>query len=287
MIDAVTSPARLWKRFKFRSYDVLLLDMNYARDTTSGGEGLELLSRILQIDACAACGADDRMGSVGLAVEAMRTGGTLCGKAWDNGKLIGTLRRNIEGWAIKTTEEAKAGESLGGGRSRLKESRTDSTASAPRRNAAQFRESKIHATWRPARGRWRDYFDAIRLNESTLAFCIAMYQAKVLPAALTMSNLQGAVRANASADRSPSEMCRHLNRLVFENTQAHRFITLFYGVLDTANRSLTYTNAGHIPPILVRSDGFQTLCRTVAQSSARFRIPTTSSARSRFNPEIT
>jgi phosphoserine phosphatase RsbU/P len=50
-------------------------------------------------------------------------------------------------------------------------------------------------------------------------------------------------------------MCRQLNQAVIENTQSERFITFFYGVLDSAWRMLSYTNAGHLPPILIRADG--------------------------------
>src|SRR5678815_1541186 len=97
MIDAVTSPAAAVEAVKFGCYDVLLLDMNYARDTTSGGEGLELLSHILQIDDALPVVLMTAWGSVGLAVETMRNGGyDFVEKPWDNGKLIRTLRRNIE-----------------------------------------------------------------------------------------------------------------------------------------------------------------------------------------------
>jgi sigma-B regulation protein RsbU (phosphoserine phosphatase) len=50
-------------------------------------------------------------------------------------------------------------------------------------------------------------------------------------------------------------MCRQLNRVALENTKSDRFTTLFYGTLDSMRGSLRYTNAGHIPPILVRQDG--------------------------------
>ncbi len=54
-------------------------------------------------------------------------------------------------------------------------------------------------------------------------------------------------------------MCSELNRIACENTDAGRFITLFYGLLDTARHSLTYANAGHVPPILLRNSLQETL----------------------------
>ena len=50
-------------------------------------------------------------------------------------------------------------------------------------------------------------------------------------------------------------MCGRLNRVVSENMSAGKFITIFYAVLDTDGQKLRYTNAGHIPPILIARDG--------------------------------
>jgi sigma-B regulation protein RsbU (phosphoserine phosphatase) len=70
-----------------------------------------------------------------------------------------------------------------------------------------------------------------------------------------MSNIQGTVRAFARDTQSPAEMCKRVNRSLCDNIGSHKFATFFYGVLDTAQNRLTYANAGHIPPIVMRSDG--------------------------------
>ena len=69
-----------------------------------------------------------------------------------------------------------------------------------------------------------------------------------------MSNMQASVRALAQNATSPAEMCRQLNRVVLENTRSGRFTTFFYGIFDTPG-TLRYTNAGHVPPLLVGHDG--------------------------------
>ena len=115
----------------------------------------------------------------------------------------------------------------------------------------------IRAAWCPAQDFGCDYFDVIRLGETLLAICIADVSGKGLPAALVMSNLQASVRAYARADRSPAEMCAQLNRVACANTDNGRFITLFYGLFDTVRHSLTYASAGHVPPIVLRSNGLQ------------------------------
>jgi sigma-B regulation protein RsbU (phosphoserine phosphatase) len=114
---------------------------------------------------------------------------------------------------------------------------------------------EIQASWLPAKNIGGDYYDAIKLDDETLAFCIADVAGKGLPAAIVMSNIQAAVRAYANTMRSPADLCKQLNKLIFGNTQTMRFVTFFYGVLDIRTRELRYTNAGHVPPILIRKDG--------------------------------
>ena len=102
-----------------------------------------------------------------------------------------------------------------------------------------------------------DYLDLIRLGERRLGIAVGDVVGKGLPAALLMSNLQAAVRALAPDVPSPERLATRVNRLVSANTAAQKFITLFYGVLDEYR--LTYTNAGHNAPMLVRANGVE--CR--------------------------
>jgi sigma-B regulation protein RsbU (phosphoserine phosphatase) len=113
----------------------------------------------------------------------------------------------------------------------------------------------LHAFWRPAKEVGGDYFDAILLSDSSAALCIADVEGKGLPAALLMSNMQASVRGLAHGVSSPAEMCRRLNRVALENTRSDRFTTLFYATLDSTRHLLRYSNAGHLPPILLRRDG--------------------------------
>ena len=76
-----------------------------------------------------------------------------------------------------------------------------------------------------------------------------------MPAALLMSNLQATVKAYATVEPSPKDLCGKVNRAVCKSITADKFITFFYAVLDSAGRRLTYTNAGHNAPLLVRQDG--------------------------------
>src|ERR1035441_7558159 len=87
-IDAVTSPAAVIAALEARDFDVVIMDLNYTRDTTSGQEGLDLLSRIQAIDSVLPVIVMTAWGTVGLAVEAMRRGARdFIQKPWENERL--------------------------------------------------------------------------------------------------------------------------------------------------------------------------------------------------------
>src|SRR5688572_28277955 len=72
VIELVSSPRAVCEAIEVRNFDILLMDLNYARDTTSGGEGLELLSRVQELDSALPVVLMTAWGSVELAVEAMQ-----------------------------------------------------------------------------------------------------------------------------------------------------------------------------------------------------------------------
>jgi len=100
-----TSPAGVLAALEAEDFDAALIDLNYARDTTSGAEGLDLLSRIRALDSNMPIVVMTAWGSVEGAVEAMRRGARdYVQKPWDNARLVATLRTQIElGRALKRT----------------------------------------------------------------------------------------------------------------------------------------------------------------------------------------
>ena len=113
----------------------------------------------------------------------------------------------------------------------------------------------IDGAWEPARVVGGDYFDVIRLSETRLAICIADVVGKSISAALLMANVQASVRAFAAESISPAQLCRRVNSVLCSSIGTGKFVTFFYGVLDAAQKTLQYTNAGHLPPILIRARG--------------------------------
>src|SRR5258705_3038063 len=100
--EAVTSPAAVIDAIKRNKFDLVLMDLNYARDTTSGKEGLDLISRIHALDSKLPIVVMTAWGSVDLAVETMRRGvRDFVQKPWDNSRLLHTLRTQIEQGRLK------------------------------------------------------------------------------------------------------------------------------------------------------------------------------------------
>lgn len=96
-IEAVTSPAGILAALESRDFDVVIMDLNYTRDTTSGEEGLDLLTRIQAIDSLLPVVVMTAWGSVGLAVEAMRRGARdFIQKPWENERLVSIVKTQIE-----------------------------------------------------------------------------------------------------------------------------------------------------------------------------------------------
>src|SRR5881409_255252 len=95
-IEAVTSPAAVFTAVEGGDFDCLLMDLNYARDTTSGEEGLNLLARLQSLDSTLPVVVMTAWGSVELAVEAMRRGARdFIQKPWENTRLLTILRTQI------------------------------------------------------------------------------------------------------------------------------------------------------------------------------------------------
>jgi len=96
-ISSASSPEGVLRSIDTHEFDVVLIDLNYARDTTSGSEGLDLLSRIRAADATLPVVVMTAWGSVDLAVEAMRRGARdFIQKPWDNARLLAVLRTQVE-----------------------------------------------------------------------------------------------------------------------------------------------------------------------------------------------
>ncbi len=109
-ITPASSPAAALKVIERQDLDLVLIDLNYTRDTTSGSEGMELLSRIRTIDPTLPVVVMTAWGSVDIAVEAMRRGARdFIQKPWENARLLAVLQTQIElAQALRRTQKLEA-----------------------------------------------------------------------------------------------------------------------------------------------------------------------------------
>src|SRR5437899_3874399 len=264
-IETVNSPADLLAAVARQEFDILLIDLNYARDTTSGREGLDVLNRLKAIEDAPPVVAMTGWATVGLAVEAMQFGvSDFVEKPWTNIRLLEILRKQTELGRERRESRRRAAEEARAREEALihqqEQEREIAEAKAIQekllpREIPQMPGYEIASAWQSARLVGGDYFDILPLDEKTLGICIADVAGKGIPAALLMSNLQAAVRGLSSPSLTPEVLCARLNSLVWKNTHTDRFVTLFYAQLDGPARLLRYANAGHNAPFVVHPDG--------------------------------
>jgi sigma-B regulation protein RsbU (phosphoserine phosphatase) len=99
-----------------------------------------------------------------------------------------------------------------------------------------------------------DFYDFIRLGNDNVGLSVCDVSGKGVRASLLTASIRASLRAHASNIYDMSTVMERVNRDLCADTLSSDFATLFYGVLDTTRRRLTYTNAGHVPPILVRGE---------------------------------
>lgn len=238
------SPAAVLKALGSGRFDLLLMDLNYARDTTSGREGLDLLPRVHAADPALPIVAMTAWSTVPLAVATLRLGvGDFVEKPWDNDRLLTVVADQV-----------------GAGRSRRRTLRMEEDARAVQTrllgNAVLRADGyDIGVAWRFAEGLGGDAYEVQLLPGGRLAIAIADVCGKGLPAALLMASLTATLRDASDADLRPRDACRKIGMHMAPRLGPERFVSLVYAVLDPRRGSLTYVNAGHPPPVLLRADG--------------------------------
>jgi sigma-B regulation protein RsbU (phosphoserine phosphatase) len=257
-LETVSSPAAVLEAVRKSQFDVVLMDLNYTRDTTSGREGLDLVSRVHALDPTLPIVVMTGWGTVDLAVEAMRLG--VCDfvqKPWDNSRLLKTLHKQVKhARARRNVQNRLAGErkleaQLKRELSEARELQENLLAS----DQVTIEGLQVAIKWQPATTVGGDYIAAFMIDDKHAALCVADVVGKGLPAALLMANFQAALKSLVAQHLSPAEVSTRLNEVLYANIPLHKFVTAFYAVVNIPERTLTFTNAGHNPSLLVRSNG--------------------------------
>ena len=245
--DAASTPDAILTKLDAGKYDLLLMDLNYRRDTTSGSEGLEILGMLRNLPTPPPVIVMTAWGSIELAVQAMHMGARdFIQKPWDNNHLLHLAEKHIGAHRAEQLRKFKQDYEL------------EEAVAVQRRlmptGLPKLPGIDLAGHCQPAGAIAGDYFDVLQLGDK-LGLCIADVIGKGLPAALMMSNLQAAVKVTAADWVQPSELCLRVNKLACRNGAVDKFISFFYALYDPETRKLTYANAGHNPPIVVRKNG--------------------------------
>jgi phosphoserine phosphatase RsbU/P len=135
------------------------------------------------------------------------------------------------------------------------------------KNAPDLRTLQMTGVCHPARMVSGDYYDFMRLQDSTLAFAIGDVAGKGISAALLMAAIHSTMRTQLTAGmpvaaaagnggvharHSTAHLVAQLNTQLYNTTSPEKYATFYFGIYDDETNTLTYTNAGHLPPILVR-----------------------------------
>jgi sigma-B regulation protein RsbU (phosphoserine phosphatase) len=110
----------------------------------------------------------------------------------------------------------------------------------------------IYAINIPAQEVGGDYYDFIKISESKTAIALGYVSGKGLPAAMLMANLQATLRGQLLFCDCAKECLKRANNLLYKSTDITKFVTLFFGILDSEKHTLTYCNAGHNNPIFLQ-----------------------------------
>jgi sigma-B regulation protein RsbU (phosphoserine phosphatase) len=218
------------------------MDLNYARDTTSGREGLDLLAGLRSAGVDTPVVVMTAWGTVDIAVEAMRRGACdFIQKPWDNARLLETIHKQVE--------RARAS------RSDLDIARNVQAKLLPHSGPA-ITGLDYAARCVPARGIGGDYYDWFPLGSGHTGFVLADVSGKGMGAALLMAHLHAALHTRLSMGfADTASLLTGLNRQFWESSPPEQYATLFFARYDSTRCRMNYVNAGHQAGIVVRSTG--------------------------------
>ena len=241
------SPAGVLAAVEGGGFDLLLMDLNYARDTTSGAEGLDLLPRVRALDPALRVVVMTAWGTIELAVEAMRRGAhDFVLKPWDNRALVQTLR---------SQQAARAADGATFERHDLSVAQRVQSRMLPEA-PPRLLTLELAGQCLQAGMVGGDGYDYLDLGTGRLGLMLGDASGRGVSAALLMAHVQASLRSQAASGwQDPVGLLRSVNAQFFSSTAPEHFATLFLGCYDDDSRRLRYVNCGQLPPLLLRADG--------------------------------
>ncbi len=244
-----SSPEAVIEEARQTPFDLILIDLNFSRDTTSGREGLDLISRLRTMPHAPPVIVMTAWSTVPLAVEAMRLGAVdFIEKPWDNARLLDLLRQHIQA----PRSEAPGGISAAAD---LEIARAVQHRLLPQQ-LPEIDTLDYAVKYQPAGQVGGDYYDFLPALDGSTVFVVADVSGKGISAAILMATIQSFFRS-----RRPEEfsdllgLLKSLNRLFLESSPAEQYATLFLMRYSDRTRKAEWINCGHTSPLLVKDDG--------------------------------
>jgi phosphoserine phosphatase RsbU/P len=242
-VRTAASPAEVLgeiRRAAAGGFDLLLMDLNYARDTTSGHEGLELVARVRELDPDLPIVVMTGWSTVPLAVATMREGACdFVEKPWDNRRLLAAVQAQVAAGRLRRRSQ------------RLQDDARNVQRRLLDHSVPQVEGFDVGIAWSVAEHLGGDGYAVSALPDGRLSLAIADGCGKGTPAALLMANAQATLEDLMVAAVPPAEVCTRLGRALGRRLGADRFVSLVHAVLDRAAGTLAYSNAGHPAPVLL------------------------------------
>jgi phosphoserine phosphatase RsbU/P len=259
--ETVASPEDALAASAYGGFDLIIVDMNFTWDTTSGEEGLRLVDQLRaqrrEVPVIAMTG----WSTIELAVEAMQRGACdFIPKPWDNRRFLSVVEKHLNAGIDPSS----------GMDAELAVARRVQRKLLPRPHFRAYGLDCECASL-PAGEIGGDLYDFFEIDAGTMAFVLGDVSGKGIGAALLMANLQATIRGQQELAKYPSKLMERVNYLFFESTRPEHFATLFYGVYEAATREIRYVSCGHPSAVLLRANGDFELVEATATVLGAFK----------------
>lgn len=227
-------------------HDLIIMDMNFTCDTTSGREGLDLLERLHAQRRDVPIIAMTGWSTIELAVEAMQRGACdFIPKPWDSHHMLAVLEKHLK------TE--RGDRKWGSREAELAIARNVQRKLLPQPHLSAC-GLECDCVSLPVGEIGGDLYDFFELDGEGVAFLLGDVSGKGIGAALLVANLQATIRSQQDLARSPVKLLDRVNRLFFQFTRPEHYATLFLGVYEARTQTIRYVNCGHPAPVLLRAN---------------------------------
>ena len=241
--EFVSSTDAVLERLRERPFDLLLMDLNYSRDTTSGREGLELIPKVRALDSSLPIVVMTGWGSVDTAVEAMRHGArSFVQKPWEDVMLLEILQREIEESQATKRSDAKQ-------KREFEEARLIQRGLLPT-TTPQIPGLRLASSWQPANGVGGDCFDMLTFGTGAMGVYIADVAAGRAGRAPDVEPPGRGPRSRSWA--APGSLVPASTACSAQHGRQRTFRDVLLRAHRRGGGEATYANAGHNPPLLVR-----------------------------------